>query len=538
MSLYYPLTSAQTSIWFAQMLEPENPAYNIGEYIEISGAIDPDLFRSAVNAVMDQSDSFHLHFISTEEGPKQYFSSDKNWIIHSLDFSAEADPYAAAKSWMCDDMAQASDIIPSPITTFALLKIHSDFFIYYQRTHHLISDGFTGPLIARKVAATYSSMSGVKPLDGNAFGSWLRILENEEKYRNSIRHERDREYWLAQLKDRPEPVTLSGKQPDPLPSHQLIRKTEYLDYASAEALRNLGVSHGVSLTQVIIAAAALYLHRFTGEEDIVVGMPVSARIGAEMRNIPGMMSNILPLRLKVDSGQNFGEFLAQTSRAVRDALRHQSYRSEDLRQDLGLPPNGSSFYGMTVNVMPFNYVSNFAGYPAQNHNLSTGPEFELSLSVYDNQSGSDMRFEFDANPSHYSEKSLSAHMRRLLGLLARLASSTLDVPISRISLLEADERQRVLYDWNATQADYPRDRCLHELFEAQAAQQPDALALVFEDQALSYAELNTKANQLAHYLRRLGVGPDVLVAVCTERSLEMVVGLLGILKAGGAYVPL
>ncbi len=257
-----------------------------------------------------------------------------------------------------------------------------------------------------------------------------------------------------------------------------------------------------------------------------------------MRNISGMMSNILPLRLKVDSGQSFGEFVSQTTRSMRDALRHQSYRSEDIRRDFGLPPNGSDFYGMAINVMHFDYVQSFAGYPAQNHNLSTGPEFELSLNVYDNQSGFDLRFDFIGNPLHYSEKSLAAHMRRLLGLLTRLASSTLDVPISRISLLEADERQRVLYDWNATDADYPHDRCAHELFEAQALQIPDAEALVWDGGRLSYAELNVKTNQLAHYLHSLGVKPDDRVAICADRGPNVIIGLLAILKAGGAYVPL
>ncbi|HEY9745827.1 MAG TPA: condensation domain-containing protein, partial [Oculatellaceae cyanobacterium] len=351
MSLHYPLTNAQASIWFAQMLEPENPAYNIGEYIEISGAIDPDLFRLAVSRAVDQSDTLHLHFIATDEGPRQYLSKDKNGVVHYFDFSAETDPHAAAKGWMRDDMAQAYDILHGPMSTFALLKIRSDFFIYYQRTHHIISDGFSGPLFAGKVTDLYSSMIGANPLETKVFGSWLDVLENEEHYRNSARYERDRNYWLAQLKDRPEPVTLSGKQPDPIPCPQPIRKTDYLAYSTAEALRSLGAAHGASLPQIITAAAALYLHRFTGEEDIVVGMPVSARIGAQMRNIPGMMSNILPLRLKVDSGQSFGEFLNQTTRSMRDAFRHQSYRSEDLRQDFGLPPNGSHFYGTTVNVM-------------------------------------------------------------------------------------------------------------------------------------------------------------------------------------------
>jgi amino acid adenylation domain-containing protein len=223
---------------------------------------------------------------------------------------------------------------------------------------------------------------------------------------------------------------------------------------------------------------------------------------------------------------------------MRDALRHQSYRSEDLRQDFGLPTNGSDFYGMNVNAMVFDYVQSFAGFPAQNHNLSTGPEFELSLDVYDNQSGFDLRFDFNANPLNYSEKSLATHMRRLLNLLANLSVTQFHVPISRISLLEAEERQRVLYDWNATQADYPRDRCAHELFEAQVRNTPEAVALVSEDQQLTYVEANSKANRLAHYLRSLDVGPDDRVAICAERGPDMIIGLLAILKAGGAYVPL
>ncbi|MDD5037558.1 MAG: condensation domain-containing protein, partial [Methylococcaceae bacterium] len=244
MSSYYRLTSAQLAIWFAQKMEQETNAYNIGEYIEISGIIDPVLFGTAVRGVLDQWDTLHFRFVELDDGPRQYFARDPHWKMPYFDFSDAADSLATAKAWMHDDMGRANDLIDGPLYTFVLFKIRSDCFLYYQRAHHIITDGFTAALFARNLAAYYSSLLEAKSPEVQTSGSWLDALADEESYRNSARYERDRAYWLAQLQDRPAPVTLSGMPPDPIPCRRFIRVTGYLAHPVAEALRSLGAEQG------------------------------------------------------------------------------------------------------------------------------------------------------------------------------------------------------------------------------------------------------------------------------------------------------
>ncbi|WP_457798158.1 condensation domain-containing protein [Methylocystis sp. S23] len=436
------------------------------------------------------------------------------------------------------DIESSSDLIHGPLHAFAIFKIDTNCFFYYHRYHHVVFDGFSVTLFARRVGERYASLVAGSPLEAQAPGCWLDILRDEESYQGSSRYTRDRDYWMARLKDRPERVTLSGRLPPVVPPRGFIRVTDYLPYPVAEKLRTLGAACGASLAQVITAAAVIYLHRFTGERDIVVGMPASARVGAKARSAQGMMVNVLPLRLAVDPELNFEEFLREATRTIRDAFRHQRYRSEDLCHDFRLRSNEDGFHGLVVNVISFDFVLDFAGCPAQIHNISNGPVFELSLNLYESKNASDLRIDFNGNPSHYTGDCLLAHMQRLLALLSRLVDSEEDGPIAQLSLLRDGERHTVLYDWNATAADYPHDKCVHALFEEQAARTPDAAAVIWNGGRMTYAELNGRANQLARYLLGLGVQPSDCVAILLERSPSLVIAELAILKCGAIYVPL
>ena len=231
------------------------------------------------------------------------------------------------------------------------------------------------------------------------------------------------------------------------------------------------------------------------------------------------------------------ELLRQVGREVRQILRHQSYRYEDLRRDLNLLANNQHLFTMVINVEPFDYDLRFAGHPVTPHNLSNGSADDLAIFIYDRGDGKGLIIDFDANPALYSAEDLAAHQQRFLKLVEAITRDP-GLPVGRIDILDPAERRQILTDWNATSADYPQDRCIHELFEAQVRNTPDAVAVVFEDRQLTYAELNARANRLAHHLRSLGAGPETRVAICLERSLEMVISLLAVLKAGGAYVPL
>jgi glyine---[glycyl-carrier protein] ligase len=222
---------------------------------------------------------------------------------------------------------------------------------------------------------------------------------------------------------------------------------------------------------------------------------------------------------------------------MRGALCHQRYRMEDLRRDLGLRPEETDAYSTVVNVLPFGYHLSFAEHPVRKHLLSAGPVDDFAIIVSDRLYGSDARILFSANPEQYTAQELAAHQRRFVALLGQLAVAIPDEPLHRLDMLSAEERQTLLEGFNATASAVP-ERTLTGLFEEQVERTPEAVALLYSEQRLSYAELNERANRVAHHLIGLGVGPETLVGVALERSMEMVMALLGILKAGGAYLPL
>ena len=415
---------------------------------------------------------------------------------------------------------------------YALLRLGPERFFWYVRYHHLCMDGFGGALIAKRVAEIYSSLVQDRAVPPCTFQSSLNLLDEEEKYRRSGRS-RDREYWLSALSGRPDPVTLSGKPP--VRSRSFIRHSSYLPAELTASLASMGKNLGATLAQVIEAAAALYLHRLTGADDVIVGLPLAARVGRRMRNIPGMASNILPLHITFAHSGTFADVVTQVVKRKAEIMRHQRYRADDLRRDLGLQPSDPDIYGLLVNVMSFDYDLNFSGCKATTHNLSNGPVDEFAIAVYDRQDGSRPRIDFDANPAHYTQDEVAAHQQRFITLLQQVVSP--ELPVHAYELLLPDELNTVVSRFNAT-AHPVAETTLPQLVEVQVARTPDRAAVVFGERSLTYAELNADANRLARYLAAMEIGPETLVGICLPRSPEMVVALLAVLKTGAAYLPL
>ncbi|MCF2135563.1 non-ribosomal peptide synthetase, partial [Mycetohabitans sp. B3] len=431
--------------------------------------------------------------------------------------------------WMRTDYEQTVDLVQGSLFQYALLKVAPEQWFWYQRYHHIMMDGYGQYLIAQRVAYVYSALCAGNEPASYTLGSVLTLLESDAQYQSSAQREKDEAYWLKHCANWSEPATLANRAAPAL--QQRLRQTTYL---ATQALGDTA-SDASRLTQFMTAAMAAYLYRFTGEQDVVLGLPVKARFGAD-RHIPSMKSNTLPLRLTIQPGMNLSSFMQQAAQAMQSGLRHQRYPSEALRRLLGLPP-GQLLFGIKINVMPFDYALSFGGHSSTNHNLLAGPVEDLMLNVYWTSNSRQLRIDFDANPACYTAEMLDAHQRRFIRFMQVLAADATQ-PIDSIDLLDADERHRLLVEWNAPQQAYPSHVCMHQLFEAQVERTPEAPALVYEDQTLSYAQLNAQANRLAHQLIGLGVKPDTRVAICVQRSAALVVGLLAILKAGGAYVPL
>ncbi|MCY7930172.1 non-ribosomal peptide synthetase DhbF [Bacillus inaquosorum] len=532
--LQYSLTGAQTGIWFAQQLDPDNPIYNTAEYIEINGPINIALFEEALRHVIKEAESLHVRFGENMDGPWQMINPSPDVQLHVIDVSSKPDPEKTALDWMKADLAKPVDLGYDPLFNEALFIAGPDRFFWYQRIHHIAIDGFGFSLIAQRVASTYAALVKGQSAKDRSFGSLQAILEEDTDYRASEQYEKDRQFWLDRFADGPEVVSLADRAPRT--SNSFLRHTAYLPLSDVNALKEAARYFSGSWHEVVIAVSAVYVHRMTGSEDVVLGLPMMGRIGSASLNVPAMVMNLLPLRLSVSSSMSFSELIQQISREIRSIRRHHKYRHEELRRDLKLIGENHRLFGPQINLMPFDYGLDFAGARGTTHNLSAGPVDDLSINVYDRTDGSGLRIDVDANPEVYSESDIKLHQQRILQLL-QMASAGEDMLIGQMELLLPEEKKQVISEWNET-AKPENLLSLQDMFEKQAVLTPERIALICDDVQVNYQELNEEANRLAHLLIEKGLGPEQFVALALPRSPEMVASMLAVLKTGAAYLPL
>lgn len=533
-NLQYSLTGAQTGIWFAQQLDPDNPIYNTAEYIEINGPINIALFEEALRHVIKEAESLHVRFGENMDGPWQMINPSPDVQLHVIDVSSEPDPEKTALNWMKADLAKPVDLGYDPLFNEALFIAGPDRFFWYQRIHHIAIDGFGFSQIAQRVASTYTALIKGQTAKGRSFGSLQAILEEDTDYRGSEQYEKDRQFWLDRFADAPEVVSLADRAPRT--SNSFLRHTAYLPPSDVNALKEAARYFSGSWHEVMIAVSAVYVHRMTGSEDVVLGLPMMGRIGSASLNVPAMVMNLLPLRLTVSSSMSFSELIQQISREIRSIRRHHKYRHEELRRDLKLIGENHRLFGPQINLMPFDYGLDFAGARGTTHNLSAGPVDDLSINVYDRTDGSGLRIDVDANPEVYSEPDIKLHQQRILQLL-QTASVGEDMLIGQMELLLPEEKEKVISKWNET-AKSEKLVSLQDMFEKQAVLTPERIALMCDDIQVNYRKLNEEANRLARLLIEKGIGPEQFVALALPRSPEMVASMLGVLKTGAAYLPL
>ncbi|OKJ91708.1 non-ribosomal peptide synthetase [Streptomyces sp. CB02400] len=526
-----PLTAAQSGMWFAQALDPLSPAQNTAECLRIDGPLDPERFADALRRVADEAEALRVRVEDTPDGPVQHVSE----VIELPLTVRESDTEAEAEAWMRADLAEPFDLASGPLFRHALFQVGADRWLWYQCVHHLVMDGYGYSLLVRRTAEVYSALVRGEEPAPRGFGHLADLVADDTAYRESAAFEADRAHWAAAFADRPEAPRLAGR--GALPSRTFLRRTTHLSPGTTERLKDLATRLRATWPDVLIAAQALYTARATARTDVVLGLPMMGRMGSVALRVPGMVMNVLPLRLAVSPEETFAELVRRVVLGIREIRRHQRYRYEDIRRDLGLLGESRALVGPLVNVMPFDYDVDFAGAPARAWNLSAGPVDDLTVNVYDRADGRGLRIDHDGNPALYEDSDLTAHQERFLDLLDRLAGTDPQQPLAVHTVATPVEVGLVVDEFNRTERALPPTTLIGPI-EARAARTPDATALVLGDTALTYAELNTRANRLARHLQTLGARPGAVVAVSVPRSVDLVVSLLAVLKAGAAYLPL
>ncbi|MBV1958153.1 amino acid adenylation domain-containing protein, partial [Streptomyces sp. BV333] len=525
------LMAGQLAVWYAQQVAPDNRGFHTAEYLEIRGTAKLELLVEAARRRLQEAESLRLRIRVIDGTPRQYVHDERDYPVQVVDLSGEPDPRAAAEQWMHADLRRPMDLVGGPLSSQAVIKLGENLHFWYARVHQLAMDGMGAAVLAARGAEIYTALLQDRDLTEGALEPLSVLLDGERAYRSSPEIEQDRQYWndaLAGLSD----DTLAGTaRAGRRAQHAPVRAADGLGEHEAAALKAAARGLKTNLAGLLISAAAVYEHRVTGARDVVIGVFVRGRSGHREAGVPGMTSNVLPIRVTFDPWTTVADVVRQTSRAVREGLRHGRYRHEEILRDLKMVDR--VLCGLHINVMAFDYDLHFGDLPVTAHNLATGPVDGIRIDVYDR---SGLQVNVDANPNLHDAASTADVLRRFLHVVRGLIAVPATEPVGRADLMDEAERRRVLVDWNDTAVDGPVSS-LPELFEAQVARTPDAIAVACEGSEVSYAELDARANRLARLLAGRGVGPESVVSVCLDRGVDLVVALLGVWKAGAAYLP-
>ncbi|GAK72608.1 putative non-ribosomal peptide synthetase [Agrobacterium rubi TR3 = NBRC 13261] len=530
----HPLSVAQTGMWVKEKLSPPDLSFVLAEAIEILGPISPDVFCNALQRLSQEVDVTRIQIVEIDGKPRQIIAPYVGRDFDILDFSANPDGLEKAYDWMRAELARPLDLGEDGLWSSALIKIKEDHWIWYHRVHHILFDGFTGGLLARRQAQLYTALKRGEEPEPCDFGSLQELLDSEENYRNSVHFERDRTYWLDQMRGISPPVTLTRHSD--APSGGLLRLRTTIGRDEVKRLQEEAKKLGASLPQALIATVASYYARATDCSDLTMVTMVTGRISSAVRRIPGMVANAVPLRFNVTPDISWQDMVKQASSQMMRALRYQRYRYEDIRRDLNFTRQDEQLARLGVNIEPFDYDLRFDGHAASAHNLSNGTMTDFTIFAYDRGDGGDLHVDFDANPALYTLEELEEHKERFLHLISNIISSP-DRAVCDISLLLANERQRVLNDWNDTAQPIENATWL-DLFRRQVEQRPHATAVIFEARELNYEALDKASDLWAAVLKGRGIGRGHLVAIATPRSEQMLIALLAVAKTGAAYLPL
>ncbi|WP_216206359.1 non-ribosomal peptide synthetase [Amycolatopsis aidingensis] len=540
-----PLTAGQAGIWYAQHLSGPNATFHAAAYLEIHGELAVAEFEAALRQVVTETEALRVRFTDDGSGPVQTILPVLDWAqwpIQTVDLSGETDPAAAARARMDADIGTPVDVHTGPLFRFVLFRLAPGRHFWYYRYHHLVLDGFGAGLVLRRVAQLYTAAVDGGEQAAGAFPPLADLIAEDESYRASERYRTDQAFWTELFADRPEVPGLAGK-PTALPP-DLIRLTRDLDPARGERIREVAAQAGAAWPAVFLAAMAAYTHRVTGNPDVVIALSVAARTGEVARSVPGMVSNMVGVRVAVEHDLTVTDLIRRSARALRAATRHQRYRYEDLRRDLKLLGTDGRLLGPRLNLGVHAEEVRLGGLPTTVHRLVHGHDDDLSLVVFGEPDGG-FRVDLVGNPELYPEPAARQHHELLAGLLDTFAEQPRQ-RLGRLDLLDEPRRRLVLDEWggagrNSAIVDGQRAGAgdtLPELFAAAAATAGTATAVRHGTESLSYPELAARANQLAHLLLRHGAGPGRFVAVALPRTPDLVVALLAVVQAGGAYVPL
>ncbi|MBP5974477.1 amino acid adenylation domain-containing protein [Brasilonema sp. CT11] len=539
----FPVSFAQERLWFLDQLDPGNASYNIFSALQLDGQLNITALTRAIQEIQQRHEVLRTTFKVIDGVPFQVIASTAALTlpIIELDKMAPEEQFARIQRQISEEARKPFDLSTDSLVRVSLLKLAKHSHVLQITVHHIIADVWSVGIFIQELSALYKAFCQGEPsplpdlpIQYADFAEWQRQWLSGEVLESQL------DYWKQQLAGAPALLELPTDRPrPPVQAFRGSSETFELSAELTQQLKHLSQHSGATLFMTLQAAFALLLSRYSQQENIVVGSPIANRNRQEIEPLIGFFVNTLVLRTHLGGNPTFRELLQQVRQMTLNAYAHQDLPFEQLVEVLQPERSLSHHPLFQVMFVLQNAVIGTLELPG----LTLKPleqkriiaKFDLTLSMQEIESGLVGSWEY--NTDLFEADTIRRMMGHFQTLLEGIVSNP-EQPVGQLPLLTEAERHQLLVEWNQTAANYPQDKCIHQLFEEQVERTPNAVAVVFEDSVLTYRELNTRANQLAHYLQKLSVEPEILVGLCVERSLEMVIGLLGILKAGGAYVPI
>jgi amino acid adenylation domain-containing protein len=538
-----PASFAQQRLWVLHQLSRSNPAYNMPEAVRFLGPLNTTVLEQSLNEIVRRHEVLRTTFKTIGDGPVQIIAPVQAANISELDLSRlpPAEREAEAARLTASEAVRPFDLSSGPVLRVTLLRLAPEDQIILFTMHHIASDAWSMRVLVRELMALYTAFSNGQPsplpelpIQYADYAIWQREWSQQPEFAKQL------DYWKQRLAGAPATLDLPTDRPRPavVGSKGAVQRFALTTELSA-SLISLARQENCTLFMLLLAAFQVLLHRYTGQPDVVVGTPMAGRNRTEIEDLIGFFVNTLVLRTNLAGDPTFRELLPLVSDVVLGAVAHQDLPFEKLVEEL--QPERDMSRTPLFQVMFA--LQNIRSEPLSLQNLKLIPagaagiiaKFELTLFM--SETNGEIAGSFEYKTRLFDQSTIERMIGHFKQLLSSIAADP-DQRLSDLSLLTTAERHELLISFNDTAKEYPRDLCIHQLFEQQALRNAAAVAVAFNNERLTYRELNGHANQLARHLRKLGVGPESLVAILMRNSLEMVIALLGVLKAGGAYVPL
>ena len=527
------LTEHQLLLWLGHKFNPDALIYNNALTFTIPTEIDLIHFQAAFQVLVISSDALRTVFLEIDGVPQQKVLPDFSYLVNFVDLSQVAD-FSATLSDFLNKRSQIVFDLEKCLFDTVLIKLSQKKFVWYINLHQIIGDGLSLSLIFNYLSELYVLSANNRLPQVVEIPQYQDYIDYERKYRDSARYDKMKNYWQEKLTEPIEPLSFYGKTPLKTTTfaHRVSLK---LGFERTQKLKALAIqqdsannTENIAIFNIFLALLAIYLYHISGNRKLVIGIPLHNRRSPAFKKTIGSFVQILPLHIEIEDTDNFQSLVKKIAVSMLTSLRYSQYVFRNARQN--------PVYDVVLNYITTRFID-FAGTQIDFDWIHTGHTNEsLNLQIFDVSLSGNFTLDFDFNQDSFDEVLLDLAIQHFLQVLDVLLEDV-TLPILQVNLLSPQDKQSILVEFNQTQKAISK-QIFTQIFEEHVQKTPDVVAVVFEGQCVTYAQLNAQVNQLAHYLQSLGVKPEVLVSVYTDRSLEMLVAFLAILKAGGVYVPL